>query len=96
MPEATGKVLVLIHGLCVNDLQRHARLRQDEHAVDHGEALASALGYTPVYLCYNSGLRTSQNGRELAAHLERLVTHWPVPVDELTVVAHSMGGLADP
>ena len=91
MPEATGKVLVLIHGLCMNDLQRHAQHKG--HEVDHGEALASALGYTPVYLRYNSGLHTSQNGRELSAQLEQLVTHWPTPIEELTVVAHSMGGL---
>ncbi len=91
MPEASGKVLVLIHGLCVNDLQR--RPRDGEDAVDHGEALASALGYTPVYLRYNSGLHTSRNGRELSAHLERLIAHWPVPIEELTVVAYSMGGL---
>jgi hypothetical protein len=25
MSDATGKVLVLIHGLCMNDLQRHTR-----------------------------------------------------------------------
>jgi hypothetical protein len=91
MPGATGKVLVLIHGLCLNDLQRHAQHKG--HEVDHGEALASALGYTPVYLRYNSGLHTSQNGRELSAQLEQLVTHWPRPIEELTVVAYSMGGL---
>jgi pimeloyl-ACP methyl ester carboxylesterase len=51
------------------------------------------LGCTPVYLRYNSGLHTSQNGHELSAQLEQLLLHWPTPVDELTVVAHSMGGL---
>lgn len=91
MPEATGKVLVLIHGLCMNDLQRYAQ--HEGHGVDHGEALESALGYTPVYLRYNSGLHTSRNGRELCGLLEQLVTHWPTPIEELTVVAHSMGGL---
>lgn len=91
MPHATGKVLLLIHGLCMNDLQWHAQ--HQGQAVDHGAALASALGYTPVYLRYNSGLHTSQNGRELAALLAQLITHWPVPVQELSVVAHSMGGL---
>lgn len=91
MPIATGKVLLLIHGLCMNDLQWR---REDKASVhDHGEALAAALGYTPVYLRYNSGLHISSNGRELAAQLEQLVKHWPVPMEELTVVAHSMGGL---
>jgi pimeloyl-ACP methyl ester carboxylesterase len=91
MPDATGKVLLLIHGLCMNDLQWHT-----QHAgqvVDHGEALAAALAYTPVYLRYNSGLHTSQNGHALSAVLEQLVTHWPVALEEINVVAHSMGGL---
>jgi len=57
------------------------------------EALATALGYTPVYLRYNSGLHTSINGRELSAQLEQLAAHWPVPIEKLTIVAHSMGGL---
>ncbi|MFZ4539105.1 esterase/lipase family protein [Propionivibrio sp.] len=91
MPEVGGKVLLLIHGLCMNDLQWHSE--HQGKPVDHGQALASALGYTPVYLRYNSGLHTSQNGRELSAHLEQLATHWPVPIEEFTVVAHSMGGL---
>ncbi len=91
IPEATGKVLLLIHGLCMNDLQWHTQ--QNGHMVDHGETLAATLGYTPVYLRYNSGLHTSQNGRELATQLDQLMTHWPVPIEELTIIAHSMGGL---
>jgi pimeloyl-ACP methyl ester carboxylesterase len=84
---AKSKVLLLIHGLCMNDLQWHTP------TADHGEALAAALGYTPIYLRYNTGLHASQNGRELAAQLEPLLAHWPVAVEELTVVVHSMGGL---
>ena len=91
MPGITGKVLVLSHGLCMIDLQAHAQYKG--HEIEHGQALASALGYTPVYLRYNSGLHISQNGRELSAQLEQLVTHWPTPIEELSVVAHSMGGL---
>jgi pimeloyl-ACP methyl ester carboxylesterase len=91
MPEATGKVLVLIHGLCMSELQWHSQ--HAGLAVDHGEALASALGYTPVHARYNSGLHTSENGRELSARLELLFAHWPAPIEELTVLAHSMGGL---
>ena len=91
MPDVTGKVLLLIHGLCMNDLQWHSQ--QGEQALDHGSALADKLGYTPVYLRYNSGLHTSQNGHELSNLLEQLVNHWPTPIQELTVLAHSMGGL---
>ena len=91
MPGVTGKVLLMIHGLCMSDVQWHARDKTP--GTDHGEVLASTLGYTPVYLRYNTGLHTSENGRELATQLEQLLEHWPVPVEELCVVAHSMGGL---
>ena len=91
VPAQPGKLLILVHGLCMNDLQRHAA--QKKHAVEQGAALAAALGYTPVYLRYNSGLHISLNGRELSAQLEQLLTHWPAPIAEITIVAHSMGGL---
>ena len=84
---ATGKLLVLVHGLCMNDLQ----WQHGGH--DHGAHLAQALGYTPVYLRYNTGQHISTNGAELSALLESLVASWPVPATELAVLAHSMGGL---
>jgi hypothetical protein len=86
-PEARGKLLVLVHGSCVNDLQ----WRREGH--DHGAALARDLGFTPVYLHYDTGLHVSENGRAFAALLEALVAAWPAPVDELVILAHSMGGL---
>ncbi|BCO25501.1 hypothetical protein MIZ03_0362 [Rhodoferax lithotrophicus] len=94
MPAAThvsGKLLVVIHGLCMNDLQWNA-----QHAgepVNHASQLAQALGYTPIYVRYNSGLHVSENGHTLARQLDDLLLHWPVPVTELSVLAHSMGGL---
>lgn len=87
IPQAGGKLLVLLHGLCMNDLQ----WMRNGH--DHGAALARDFGYTPVYLHYNSGLHISTNGRALAEHLEALVRVWPVPLTELVLLGHSMGGL---
>jgi pimeloyl-ACP methyl ester carboxylesterase len=86
-PGATGKVLVLVHGSAMNDLQ----WRRLGH--DHGAALARDLGYTPVYLHYNSGLHVSTNGEQLSALLEALVAAWPVKVESVTLLGHSMGGL---
>ena len=86
-PKVTGKVLVLVHGLCMSEQQW---LRQGH---DHGAALARDLGYTPVYLRYNSGLHISANGREFTAMLELLTASWPVEIEELVILAHSMGGL---
>jgi pimeloyl-ACP methyl ester carboxylesterase len=87
IPAPTGRIVVLVHGLCMNDLQWRRR------GHDHGAALAADLGYTPVYLQYNTGLHTSENGRAFAELLEELVSAWPVPVRELAIVGHSMGGL---
>ena len=87
LPGASGKILVLVHGLCMNDLQ-WTRPRHD-----HGAALARALGCTAVHLHYNTGRHVSTNGRALAEMLDALVTAWPVPVDEVTILGHSMGGL---
>ena len=42
---------------------------------------------------YNTGLHISENGRLLAGYLETLVDRWPVPVTEIALVGHSMGGL---
>ncbi len=87
IPQATGKLVVMIHGSCMNDRQ----WRRNEH--DHGAALSRDLGHTPVYALYNSGRHVSTNGAELALLLEALVAAWPTAVDELAIVAHSMGGL---
>lgn len=87
LPQATGRLLVLVHGLCMNDRQ----WLRDGH--DHGAALARQLGATPVYVRHNSGLHVSTNGRALATLLDDVVAQWPVPVRELLIVGHSMGGL---
>ncbi|MDO9434902.1 triacylglycerol lipase [Hydrogenophaga sp.] len=84
---ASPHLLVLLHGLCMNDTQW---LRKGH---DHGAFLAQALGATPVYVRYNSGLHTSTNGRDVARHLEGLTAHWPVPLESITLIGHSMGGL---
>ena len=87
LPGATPRLLVMLHGLCMNDLQ----WQRAGH--DHGESLARELGYTPVYLHYNSGLSVSTNGRILAQLMERLYDVWPVPIQRLCMLGHSMGGL---
>src|SRR3990172_1303034 len=60
---------------------------------DHGEALARDLGFTPVYLLYNSGRPVAENGRELSDLLEALLDAWPARAPELVILGHSMGGL---
>ncbi len=86
-PNYNGKILLLVHGSCMNDLQ----WTRAEH--NHGLQLGQDLGKTPIYLQYNSGRHISENGQDLNGLLEKLVSEWPAPVEELTVLAHSMGGL---
>jgi hypothetical protein len=87
LPQATGKLLVMVHGLCMNDLQ------WTRHGHNHGASLAAESGWTPVYLTYNSGLHVSTNGRAFAGLLEELIGQWPVPLREVAILCHSNGGL---
>lgn len=89
--QVSGKVLIVIHGLCMNERQWHSKYAGAP--VNLAESLCAELGYTPVYVRYNSGLHVSENGHLLARQLQLLIQHWPVPVTELSVLAHSMGGL---
>ncbi len=84
---STGKVMLFIHGLCLND----GHWTRD--GCNRAEALATDLGYTPLYLRYNTGLPIANNGRDLSGILENILRDWPVPVKDLTIVGHSMGGL---
>jgi pimeloyl-ACP methyl ester carboxylesterase len=92
-PDARPRLAIFVHGLCCTE---HAwslyRDEQPADAADYGARFA-ALGYTPLYLRYNSGLHISQNGRLLARALDRLLAAWPLAVDDIVLVGHSMGGL---
>ena len=94
---ANGKILLLVHGLCMNDRQWQTWRKDADGALvpglDHGAELANSLGYQPLYLRYNSGRHISDNGEALASLLEGLIANWPTPVVELSGVGHSMGGL---
>lgn len=84
---AKSRLLIMIHGLCMSD-------RDWAHdGYDHGEFLAQALDASLLCLRYNSGRHVSVNGREFAQRMEALVATWPVPVEDIILVGHSMGGL---
>jgi pimeloyl-ACP methyl ester carboxylesterase len=90
-PDATSRVVVFLHGLMGTEYYWEWG---GERAGDtYGARLALDLGCTPVYLRYNTGLHVSENGRSVAALLEQLVGAWPVDVEEVALVGHSMGGL---
>ena len=82
-----GKLLILVHGLCMNDLQW---LREGH---DHGTMLTEQLGYEAIYLHYNTGRHIHENGADFSQLLEKTLANWPVPIRELAIIGHSMGGL---
>jgi pimeloyl-ACP methyl ester carboxylesterase len=94
-PVAGPKLAVFVHGLACNEAVW--RFYAEEHYGDpdttYGSLLARDLGYSPLYLRYNSGLHISENGARLDERMARLVRAWPVPVEEIALVGHSMGGL---
>lgn len=87
-PRATGKICVLVHGLGCTE-----REWTPVNGVHFGEKLTRDLGYTSYTFRYNTGLPVFTNGRALAEQITRLVAAHPVPVREIALIGHSMGGL---
>jgi pimeloyl-ACP methyl ester carboxylesterase len=85
------RVAIFVHGLGETDAAWRMRATADQPG--YGALLQRQLGYTPLQLRYNTGRHISDNGRELAALLERLHDAWPTPIDEIAFIGHSMGGL---
>jgi pimeloyl-ACP methyl ester carboxylesterase len=88
-PSATSRVVVLVHGLgrterCWLDKGEQAGL---------WERLAADPTLTPVMIRYNSGRHISENGADMALLVDQLWRSWPTPVESISLVGHSMGGL---
>jgi len=93
-PTATPRLAVFLHGLGeTEEAWRLGTRRDDAPSLCYGTQLADDFGYTPVYLRYNTGLHISANGRLLGELLGAVVAHWPTTVEEIVLIAHSMGGL---
>ncbi len=86
-PRPSGRLAVMVHGLGENE-------RSWESA--DGTGLADGLeadGFSVLRLRYNTGRTVTDNGSDLADLLEEVDQTWPVPVDEIALIGHSMGGL---
>ncbi|MDB4990873.1 MAG: hypothetical protein JWN04_6051 [Myxococcaceae bacterium] len=93
LPQATSKVCIFVHGLgCSDSIWRELDADTGEE-VSFGQSLSRELGFTPLYVRYNTGLHISQNGRALALLVEQLLGSYPRQVEQIALVGHSMGGL---
>jgi pimeloyl-ACP methyl ester carboxylesterase len=89
--QSQGKLLIMVHGLCMNDVQwTHA-------GHNHGKRLANELDYALAYLRYNSGQHISDNGKAFSQVLENVLTHALAHDNmlrlDISIIGHSMGGL---
>jgi pimeloyl-ACP methyl ester carboxylesterase len=89
-PGAGPRLAVFLHGLCETDDAWN--IGASRH-LPYGPRLETELGYTPLYIRYNSGRHISENGRDLAELLARVVENWPTELHEIAIIGHSMGGL---
>ena len=86
--KAGPRVVLLVHGLgCTESIWTFP------NGDDYGALLARDLGYSPVYVRFNSGLAIEENGAALARLLETLCATHPVPVEEILLLGYSLGGL---
>jgi triacylglycerol lipase len=93
-PPPTGKLVVLVHGLgCNEGIWAFHDEAHGRHATSYGARLQSDLGYTPFFLRYNTGRSIRENGERFSTLLESLLACYPLPVEELVLIGHSMGGL---
>ena len=94
-PRPTNRICVFVHSLAATESLWS--LGSQEHyggaGITFGTRLQSDLGLTPIYVRYNTGRHISENGRALASLLAEVHDAFPVPIEEITLVGHSMGGL---
>ncbi len=89
--EPRGKKLcVLVHGLLDTHETWKFTKKPDR---DYGSLLKKDLGYTPLYLTYNTGLHISTNGQAFSKLLSQACKKNPDSVREIIFIGHSMGGL---
>jgi pimeloyl-ACP methyl ester carboxylesterase len=94
-PHPTPRVAVFLHGLMESEewWQRGTGRHSGEDRRPFGVRLRADLGLTPVDIRYNTGLHVSENGRRLDDLLQSLVDAWPVGLEDIVLIGHSMGGL---
>lgn len=94
-PDATAKVCIFVHGLMCTEISWHIAAEKfyNDPSVNFGSQLKADLGYTPLFIRYNTGRHISENGQRFSALLSQLIDSYPVDIKEIILIGHSMGGL---
>ncbi|NRB37937.1 MAG: alpha/beta hydrolase [Pseudomonadales bacterium] len=99
-PAATTKIAILVHGLSSHEQMwsfpseaNNDMGLDDGLDISYGSLLANDFGYTPLYVRFNSGLHISENGRYLSSLIEGLMEVYPLEIEDIVLIGHSLGGL---
>jgi pimeloyl-ACP methyl ester carboxylesterase len=90
-PDATPCIVVFVHGLMETEFTWRVGAGPDGET--YAGRLRRDLDATAVDIRYNTGRHISENGLSLADLIEELVAAWPVEVERIGLIGHSMGGL---
>lgn len=85
----SNRICILIHGLTSDETTWNYADGQE----NYGDLLQKNFGYTPFFLRYNTGKHISENGKTFSKLIETLIHNYPLDVEEIVVIGHSMGGL---
>lgn len=95
-PNAQNHLVIFVHGLCCNENSWQMYYNPGEPATrPYGDKLEETFPVTALYLRYNTGRNIDANSRQFKRMLNKLVRNWPVAVEGITLVGHSMGGLVN-
>jgi pimeloyl-ACP methyl ester carboxylesterase len=88
------RLVVFIHGLAETDRSwaYRSQVRWGQEGSTYGTRLAAA-GWTARYARYNTGRHISDSGADLDHAVEELLDRWPIPVEQIVLIGHSMGGM---
>jgi pimeloyl-ACP methyl ester carboxylesterase len=90
-PDASPRLVVFVHGLMETEFSWRVGAGPDGET--YAARLRRDLDFTPVEVRYNTGRHISENGVSLADLLEELAEAWPVEIETVALIGHSMGGL---
>lgn len=88
-PNATGRLAILVHGFA----QTESCWLAPEGQRGLHESLVHDPLITPVLVRYNTGVGVDDSGGHLAELVDDLINAWPVPVEAVSLIGYSMGGL---
>ena len=91
-PEPGPRLVVLVHGLGDTE-QVWNRKGLGDHSEDGLADILTDNSFTPLLVRYNTGLGVARNALALANLSDEFVEAWPLAVENISFIGHSMGGL---